>query len=327
MDLSVFLGSLAALFRRLAWLRVGALGLCLAALAAGWVLAAAPVVNETVAIVDPYTPSQQAGVDSSGNLKVNCISGCSAGSGTGADNADGVAAVATGLGATVGYSYVWNGATWDRQPGSAGNGVTVNLKTVNGGALALGQTTMSASLPVAIASNQGNLPSNLAQIAGAATATGHGTATGALRVELPTDGTGLVGLAAGANTIGAVNLAAATTGGATPYHLSGGTAASTNATSVKASAGTLCDLAVINTTATLAYLKLYDSASAPTCSSATGLKHVYPVPANTSGAGFVRALAVGEAYAGGIAYCVTGGGADTDATNAPAGVFVEASYK
>lgn len=52
--------------------------------------------------------------------------------------------------------------------------------------------------------------------------TGHGTATGALRVELPTDGTGIVGLAAGTNgigkltsnsgvTIGAVELAAAQT--------------------------------------------------------------------------------------------------------------------
>jgi hypothetical protein len=35
-------------------------------------------------------------------------------------------------------------------------------------------------------------------------ATGHGTATGALRVELPTDGTGVVGLAAGSAVIGHV---------------------------------------------------------------------------------------------------------------------------
>src|SRR5262249_6445307 len=33
---------------------------------------------------------------------------------------------------------------------------------------------------------------NVAQIAGATTATGHGTASGALRVELPTDGTGTI---------------------------------------------------------------------------------------------------------------------------------------
>lgn len=40
---------------------------------------------------------------------------------------------------------------------------------------------------------------NLAQVAGVATATGHGLAAGAVRVELPTDGTGVVGLNAGEN--------------------------------------------------------------------------------------------------------------------------------
>jgi len=43
-----------------------------------------------------------------------------------------------------------------------------NLTQVGGSAIALGQTTMSASLPVAIASNQSNLPSNITQIVGAA---------------------------------------------------------------------------------------------------------------------------------------------------------------
>src|SRR5258708_2553814 len=271
MDLFKLFGPSVALFRRLAWLRVGALGLCLVALAAGWVLAAAPVVNETVAIVDPYAPSQQAGVDAGGNLKVNCISGCSAGSGTGADNADGVAAVATGLGATVGYGYVWNGATWDRQPGSAGNGATVNLKAVNGGALALGQTTMSASLPVAIASNQANLPTNLAQIAGAATATGHGTATGALRVELPTDGTGVMGLAAGTNVVGQVGLVPVTSGGLSVG--SSQVANNTTAIVVKASAGQLYGLEVFNNSATIAYVKLYNATSA-TCGSGTPVADV-----------------------------------------------------
>lgn len=42
-----------------------------------------------------------------------------------------------------------------------------NLTQVGGSAIALGQTTMSASLPVAIASNQSNLPTNITQISGA----------------------------------------------------------------------------------------------------------------------------------------------------------------
>jgi hypothetical protein len=52
---------------------------------------------------------------------------------------------------------------------------------------------------------------NITQVAGSTVAQGHGVAATAIRVELPTDGTGVVGLATGANTIGAVNIAAAQT--------------------------------------------------------------------------------------------------------------------
>lgn len=113
--------------------------------------------------------------------------------------------------------------------------------------------------------------------------------------------------------------------GCTPYHLSGGTAATNNSTNIKSSTGSLCDMTVINTTATVYYLKIYDSSTAPTCSSATGLKHVYPIPA--SGGGIQRSLPMQEAYASGIGFCVTAGGTDTDNTSAATGVFIEASYK
>lgn len=119
-----------------------------------------------------------------------------------------------------------------------------------------------------------------------------------------------------------------TTGGCTPYHLPGGTAASTNSTSLVSGAHTLCKIVPINTTGTIYFLKVYDSSSAPTCSSATNLKHVYPIPANTSGAGFWGLEGpVGEAYANGIAYCVTASGGDTANDNAATGVYIEASYK
>lgn len=47
---------------------------------------------------------------------------------------------------------------------------------------------------------------NIAKVAGAVVATGHGTAAGSLRVELPTDGTGKVGLNAGAAIVGQVGI-------------------------------------------------------------------------------------------------------------------------
>ncbi len=116
--------------------------------------------------------------------------------------------------------------------------------------------------------------------------------------------------------------------GCLPYHLSGGTAVSTNSTSLTNAAAVLCDLTIVNTTTTIYFLKLYDSASAPTCSSATGLKHVYPIPfgATNAGGGLVRSLSFGEHYASGIGFCVTGGGGDTDNSNAATGVYIEASY-
>src|SRR6266568_4858987 len=69
---------------------------------------------------------------------------------------------------------------------AGGNTVgNVNIQA-SGSAVTLGQTTMSSSLPVVIASNQSNLPANIAQISGSSVAT---AATGIMKIGL-TDGTG-----------------------------------------------------------------------------------------------------------------------------------------
>lgn len=115
-----------------------------------------------------------------------------------------------------------------------------------------------------------------------------------------------------------------------PYHLSGGTTASTNSNNIKNTPGVLCDLTPVNTTTTTYYLRLYDAALAPNCTSAVGVKHVFPVPpaAATGGAGgFVREVTYGEWYVNGIGFCVTGGGGDSDSTNAGTGIFIEASFR
>lgn len=129
-------------------------------------------------------------------------------------------------------------------------------------------------------------------------------------------------------TTNAVQPIVGATGGATHYHLANGSTTGTPAlNTIKGSAGTLLTLVAENTTGTVEYLHVYDSA-APTCGNATGLAHVYMVPANTSGAGFVIPIPVGgEAYSSAITYFVTGGEADTDCTAAVAGVLVEGSFK
>ncbi len=114
------------------------------------------------------------------------------------------------------------------------SGSTVDLISVGGSPIAIGQAAMAASLPVVIASDQSPIP-----ITGTISATnpsvdatggavpsdatyvginiggnltgavgGHGTAAGALRVELPTDGTGVI---AGVTTVSTVSAVTAIT--------------------------------------------------------------------------------------------------------------------
>lgn len=187
----------------------------------------------------------------------------------------------------------------------------------------LGQQLKAQSVPVTIASDQSNVPTNPTQINGATIDTNSGNKTsGTQRVVLANDQPTL-------NNPLSVQVQAQATGGCTPYHLSGGTGASTNSNNVKASAGVLCTISAINTTSTIYYLRMYDSASAPTCSSATGAVHSWPIPQATgAGAGFTIPIPTqGEQYNNGIGFCVTGGGGDTDNTTAAAGVYINASYK
>ncbi|HUA56958.1 MAG TPA: hypothetical protein VMB81_32540 [Candidatus Sulfotelmatobacter sp.] len=262
-------------------------------------MAAPPVIGTTVAIVDATNPQapNQAGVDASGNLKVNCTTGCSAGSGTGANNSDGVAAVSTGLGSSVSYGYLWNGATWDRQPGSAGNGTTVNLAKVGGTALALGQTTMAGSLPVALASNQSNLPTNTAQVNATTVLTGAGaTGTGSQRMTVAQDGTTVAGsssLPAGTNIVGKAGIDQTTPGTTNGVAIAPSANAGVGITPVvstaaeathvlKASAGNLYGVYATNLTATAGFLVVLNATSAPADGAITPLACV-PLPANSFG--------------------------------------------
>lgn len=117
------------------------------------------------------------------------------------------------------------------------------------------------------------------------------------------------------------------TAGLTSYTAAG---ASTNATSVKGSAGTVYGMSLTNTSTTIYYLRMYNLSSAPTCSSSTGYVSTIPIPpaAAAGGAGGREIQKnIGQAFTTGIAFCVTGGSSSTDNTNATTGVFVEILYK
>jgi len=89
-------------------------------------------------------------------------------------------------------------------------------------------------------------------------------------------------------------------------------AASTNATSVKGSAGQVYAIYAHNTNAAVRYLKLYNKASSPTVGTDTPVLTL-PIPGNAAGAGFVLDTGgMGIAFGTGIALALTTGVADAD---------------
>lgn len=99
-------------------------------------------------------------------------------------------------------------------------------------------------------------------------------------------------------------------GGFTPFRLV--SAASTNATNVKASAGTLGAIVVTSINAAMRYLKLYNLAVAPTVGTSTPV-FIVPIPGNTAGSGAAIPLpSQGINFSTGIAFALTTGPTDAD---------------
>jgi|SRR5579883_1819922 hypothetical protein len=114
--------------------------------------------------------------------------------------------------------------------------------------------------------------------------------------------------------------------GALPYHYLSG--ASTNGTTVVARPGNVYSIVAVNTTTTLYYLKFYDTSSTPTCNSSTVVQtYAIPFGASSAGGGFALSLPVGMRFDNGISFCITGGIADNDNTNAAAGVSLSLTYR
>lgn len=105
-------------------------------------------------------------------------------------------------------------------------------------------------------------------------------------------------------------------------------AASTNATSAKGSAGMVYTIIAHNINAAVRYLKLYNKASAPTVGTDTPVLTL-PIPANTAGAGFVLDTGgMGISFATGIALAITTGVADADTAAVAANeIVVNVLYK
>jgi hypothetical protein len=92
-------------------------------------------------------------------------------------------------------------------------------------------------------------------------------------------------------------------------------AATTNATSVKATPGDVFKFTGNNTTATKRYLKFYNKASAPTVGTDTPIL-TFPL---LGSAAFDISITQGAYFSTGIAYAITGAAADADTTAVSAG--------
>lgn len=220
----------------------------------------------------------------------------------------------------------------------AGTATSVNSGVKDAGTLRVVLATDQPQLTnKLLVTPDANSAINLAQVAGATIAQGHGTAAAAVRVELPTDGTGLVSAAqSGTWTVQPGN-----TANTTPWLVtqipatSGGLSISrtlsvnnTTGTNPKGSAGQVYGWVITNTNASARFVKLYNKATAPSVGTDTPVITLV-IPGNANGAGIVAAeFTSGIAFGTGIGLGITTGVADAD-TGAPAAneVVVNLFYK
>lgn len=224
---------------------------------------------------------------------------------------------------------------------------TINVKDAAGSTVALekplvaGQAAMAASRPVVIASDQSALPVATHAVTQSGTWTvqpGNTANTTAWKVQLY-DGTTALPILAASSGPPATNVPAVavsirdvnanvqsgapvTIVAQTPTATANGNTASrvnaansTNATSLKASAGQLYEIDVFNVAAYNVFLKLYNKASAPTVGTDTP---VITIPIQAGG-GYSRTFAMGRTFGTGIAYAITKLQADSDTTVVAAG--------
>jgi hypothetical protein len=177
---------------------------------------------------------------------------------------------------------------------------------------------------------------NVAQVAGTATDTNSGNkSAGTIRVVLATDqpaltnaqpsnvtqfGGNAVATGTGTGGVGIPRVTVSNDSQVLPTPQTAGglsfkkllSAATTNATNVKASAGQIYTIYAFNTNAAVRYLKLYNKASAPTVGTDVPDLTI-PIPGNTAGAGVVLDTGgLGVAFGTGIAFATTTGVADND---------------
>lgn len=137
------------------------------------------------------------------------------------------------------------------------------------------------------------------------TAGGNLSMVGAVRRDTLASSSGTSGDNSTVNTTadGAIWVApvAATNGGTSTSRLV--SAATTNATNLKASAGQVYAIIASNVNASARYIHLYNTSGTPTCNAS--IINTFIIPGNTAGAGTNISIPPGVAFGTGIGYCIT----------------------
>ncbi len=194
-------------------------------------------------------------------------------------------------------NYVFDGTTWDRQPGNSTDGTLVNLGANN-------DVTVTSGTITAVTAITNALPAGT-------------NAIGKLAANSGVDigDVDVTSISAGTNAIGNVGLIGRTTGGLTIFR---SIDIDETEEEVKATAGQLFSITAFNTTAAPLYLKFYNATAATTTVGTTTPVLTFLVPANadSDGAGFVWNNDIGFAFGTAISVACTTAVADAD-TGAP----------
>ena len=201
--------------------------------------------------------------------------------------------------AVGGFSMVYDGATWDRAPGTSADGALVNL---------------GANNDVTITSGTVTTVSTVTSVTAIANALPAGTnAIGKLAANSGVDigDVDVTSIAAGTNAIGNVGLIPRTSGGYTIFR---SIDLDETEEEIKATAGQLFGWYIFNAAATTHYVKFYNATAANVTVGTTTPVLTIPVPA---GSAANVEFSVGIAFGTAITAAATTGIADAD-TGAPA---------
>lgn len=227
----------------------------------------------------------------------------------------------------LGMGMLYNGTTWDRVRGDTTNGLDVDVTRVSGTVTVDGSGVtqpVSGTVTANLSATDNTVLDNIDTNTDYGQVTGGGTETGALRVTIANDSTGVITvdnagtfatqatLQTGSNLACDVGLSGARTSGGTTLYKN--IDVDETEDQIKGSAGQVYWIHAMNLSSSTRFLKLYNATSATVVVGTTTPDLTFPIPTqgDTNGAGFTLSIPNGIAFGTAITIAATTGVADND---------------